>query len=228
MGLKRWNHSPSFEVSLLLTLILIKQSQQCECSSSFRYQIIWSTWKTINDVIKITQCSLTVWDRHNSAWAIRIYLSPDRMEKNDNRRRTQESYVCLVFGSRRCGIIFPSLCNTACLSVPRWCHPHTHKHTFRLVFDRGCAGSVNLQASGPSVSALTWGSGVSRDTPPEGGKIPKERGRSLLDGQQKKVGDHCSLKGTFHNSCLSWGFVNTCRSSTFRYFFLLLHWLPVY
>lgn len=71
------------------------------------------------------------------------------------------------------------------------------------MFDRGCAGSVNLQASGPSVSALTWGSGVSRDTPPEGGKIPKERGRSLLDGQQKKVGDHCSLKGTFHNSCLS-------------------------
>lgn len=82
-------------------------------------------------------------------------------------------------------------------------HTHTRTHTLRLVFDRGCAGSVNLQASGPSVSALTCGSGVSRDTPADGGKIPKERGLSLLEGQQKKFGDHCSLKATFHNSCLS-------------------------
>lgn len=61
----------------------------------------------------------------------------------------------------------------------------THTPTLRLVLERGCDESVNLQLSVPSVSALAWGSGMSRDAPPDDGKIPKERGRSLL-GRLKK------------------------------------------
>lgn len=57
---------------------------------------------------------------------------------------------------------------------------HSHTHTLRLVLDRGCVGSVNLQPSVPGVSALAWGSGISSEVPPDDGKIPKERGRSLL------------------------------------------------
>lgn len=53
--------------------------------------------------------------------------------------------------------------------------------TLRFVFDRGCVVSVNLQLSVPSVSALTCGSGVSMDPPPDDGKMPKDRGRSLLE-----------------------------------------------
>lgn len=72
-----------------------------------------------------------------------------------------------------------------------------HTPTLRLVLDRGCVGSVNLQASVPNVSALAWGSGVSRDTPPDDGKIPKERGRSLLEGQGKKnVWSHFSIRNS--------------------------------
>lgn len=62
----------------------------------------------------------------------------------------------------------------------------THTPTLRLVLERGCDESVNLQLSVPSVSALAWGSGMSRDAPPDDGKIPKERGRSLL-GRLKKI-----------------------------------------
>ncbi|TNN57645.1 hypothetical protein EYF80_032107 [Liparis tanakae] len=51
------------------------------------------------------------------------------------------------------------------------------------VLDR--AGSVNLQPSVPGVSALAWDSGMSTDAPLGDGKIPKERGRSLLEGTNK-------------------------------------------
>lgn len=54
-------------------------------------------------------------------------------------------------------------------------------HTLRLVLERVCAGSVNLQPSVPGVPALAWGSGNSKDGPPADGKMPKERGRSLLE-----------------------------------------------
>lgn len=53
--------------------------------------------------------------------------------------------------------------------------------TLRFVLDRGCVVSVNLQLSVPSVSALTCGSGVSMDPPPDDGKMPRDRGRSLLE-----------------------------------------------
>lgn len=56
--------------------------------------------------------------------------------------------------------------------------------TLRLVLDRGCAGSVNLQPSVPGVSTLACGSGISRDAPPDEGNIPKERGRSLLQREE--------------------------------------------
>lgn len=52
--------------------------------------------------------------------------------------------------------------------------------TFRLVLDRGCEGLVNLQFSAFSVSDLAWGSGVSKDPPPDEGKMPSDRGLSLL------------------------------------------------
>lgn len=74
-----------------------------------------------------------------------------------------------------------------------------HTPTLRLVLDRGCVGSVNFQASVLSVSALVWGSGVSRGTPADDGKIPKERGRSLLEGQEKTMFDHVFSKAQFTN-----------------------------
>lgn len=52
--------------------------------------------------------------------------------------------------------------------------------TFRLVLDRGCEGSANLQFSAFRVSDLAWGSGVSKDPPPDEGKMPSDRGLSLL------------------------------------------------
>lgn len=80
----------------------------------------------------------------------------------------------------------------------------THTLTLRLVLDRGCVGSVNLQPSVPSVSTLVWGSGVSIDTPPDGGKIPKERGRSLLRKQGEMCVQHVFFQGTCLAKSLTW------------------------
>lgn len=63
-------------------------------------------------------------------------------------------------------------------------HAATQTHTLRLALERGCAGSVNLQLSVFGVSALAWGSGISREPPPDDGKIPSERGRSFLRRQE--------------------------------------------
>lgn len=105
---------------------------------------------------------------------------------------------------KRHGILCLPLCYTACLTnsqlttskLSGWYHVSDFTWiklrkkvtyfaictpTLRLVLDRGCAVSVNLQPSVFGVSTLAWGSGISRDAPPDDGKIPKERGRSLLE-----------------------------------------------
>lgn len=79
----------------------------------------------------------------------------------------------------------------------------THTPTLRLVLERGCDESVNLQLSVPSVSALAWGSGMSRDAPPDDGKIPKERGRSLLGRLKKKLYNISFYWRTDHKRYLS-------------------------
>lgn len=56
----------------------------------------------------------------------------------------------------------------------------THTHTFRLVLDRGADESAILHPSVAEVSVLFWGSGIISEVRPDEGKIPKERGRSLL------------------------------------------------
>lgn len=62
----------------------------------------------------------------------------------------------------------------------------TSTPTLRLALERSCEESVNLQPSVPGVSAPAWGSGIIRDAPPEDGKTPKERGRSLLQRRNQK------------------------------------------
>lgn len=47
---------------------------------------------------------------------------------------------------------------------------------------------MNLQLSAFSVSDLAWGSGVSRGPPPDDGKMPSDRGLSLL--AEKKQGSY--------------------------------------
>lgn len=57
--------------------------------------------------------------------------------------------------------------------------------TLRLALERGWVRS-NLQPSVPGVSPLPSSSGVRDVFPPEVGKIPKDRGRSLLVRKEKK------------------------------------------
>lgn len=58
--------------------------------------------------------------------------------------------------------------------------------TLRLVLDWGGRGSENLQLSAFSVSDLALGSGVSREPPADEGKMPSDRGLSLLVERLKK------------------------------------------
>lgn len=65
-------------------------------------------------------------------------------------------------------------------------YQHLLPPTLRLALDRVCAESVNLHPSVPGVSARACGSGMRSDAPPEDGKTPKDRGRSLLQGFKKE------------------------------------------